>query len=138
MPAPAPSFLRLCFKHFGAYCIIGTMPGALAADAAQLGGQMAAFLNFCRIEKGLSANTLSAYTADLERFTAFQEGTGEIPASDGLAGYFDHLYQSGLSSRSIARHLTTLRNFFGFLLAEGRIAADPTEHLRALKQWQNI
>ena len=52
--------------------------------------------------------------------------------------YLDHLYQSGLSSRSVARHLTTLRNFYGFLLREGLIASDPTEHLRTPKQWQTI
>jgi integrase/recombinase XerD len=43
-----------------------------------------------------------------------------------------------LSSRSIGRHLTTLRTFYGFLLREGRITNDPTEHLRAPRQWQNI
>ena len=44
----------------------------------------------------------------------------------------------GLGSRSAARHLTTLRNFYTFLLREGRIAADPTEHLRTPRQWQKI
>jgi integrase/recombinase XerD len=43
-----------------------------------------------------------------------------------------------LSSRSIARHLTTLRNFYGFLLREGLVESDPTEHLRTPKQWQTI
>ena len=38
----------------------------------------------------------------------------------------------------MARHVTTLRNFFGFLLREGTIASDPSEHLRAPRQWQNI
>jgi len=52
--------------------------------------------------------------------------------------YLDHLYQSGLSSRSVARHLTTLRSFYGFLLREGLIENDPTEHLRTPRQWQTI
>jgi integrase/recombinase XerD len=34
--------------------------------------------------------------------------------------------------------LTTLRSFYGFLLREGRIDRDPTEHLRTPKQWQTI
>jgi integrase/recombinase XerD len=34
--------------------------------------------------------------------------------------------------------LTTLRNFYTFLLREGKTATDPTEHLRAPKQWQTI
>ena len=63
-------FSELCFKHFGAYCIIGTMSEALAAGTV-LRGPTTAFLNFCRIEKGLSANSLSAYSADLQRFNEF-------------------------------------------------------------------
>ena len=43
-----------------------------------------------------------------------------------------------MGARSVARHLTTLRNFYAFLLREGRIAVDPTEHLRSPRQWQTI
>ena len=67
----------------------------------------------------------------LSRFTAFLgERRRSIPDTEDLRHYLDHLYQSGLSSRSIARHLTTLRSFYGFLLREGLIETDPTEHLR--------
>src|SRR5207253_5228886 len=34
--------------------------------------------------------------------------------------------------------LTTLRNFYGFLLREEQICSDPTEHLRTPRLWQNI
>jgi integrase/recombinase XerD len=44
----------------------------------------------------------------------------------------------GLNTRSIARHLTTLRGFYGFLLREGQISTDPTEFLGTPRQWQNI
>jgi integrase/recombinase XerD len=114
------------------------MSGALTAETAHLTGQMQAFLNFCRIEKGLSANSLEAYSQDLGKWSAFLGASSELPGPEGLRHYLDHLYQSGLSQRSIARHLTTLRGFYGFLLREGQIAADPTEHLGAPKQWQNI
>jgi integrase/recombinase XerD len=99
---------------------------------------MLEFLNFCRIEKGLSANSLDAYTLDLAKWSAFLGDSAESPGPEQLRHYLDHLYQSGLSQRSIARHLTTLRGLYGFLLREGRIASDPTEHLGTPKQWQNI
>ena len=38
----------------------------------------------------------------------------------------------------MGRHLTTLRNFYGFLLREGKVETDPTEHLRTPRQWQTI
>jgi len=97
----------------------------------------AAFLSFCRVEKGLSANSIDAYKADLDSFIQFT-GDGPPPATDTIRLYIDHLYQRQLGNRSIARHLTTLRNFYGFLLREGVVERDPTEHLKAPRQWQTI
>ena len=114
------------------------MPGALAADSAQLAGHVTGFLNFCRMEKGLAERSLEAYTSDLSRFMEFLQERSGVPDVESVRAYLDQLYQSGLSSRSVARHLTTLRNFFGFLLREGAIGIDPTEHLRQSRQWQKI
>ena len=61
-----------------------------------------------------------------------------LPGTPEIRRHIDHLYQTGLGSRSVARHLTTLRNFYGFLLREGQITTDPTEHLRTPRQWQTI
>jgi integrase/recombinase XerD len=114
------------------------MSGALTAETARMAGQMQAFLNFCRLEKGLSANSLEAYTLDLAKWNAFVGESSELPGPEELRNYLDHLYQAGLSQRSIARHLTTLRGLYGFLLREGQIATDPTDFLGAPKQWQTI
>jgi integrase/recombinase XerD len=114
------------------------MPEALAANSARLRNRMTAFLNFCRLEKGLAAASLDAYSADLARFISFLGDSPEPPSIEQLRHYLDHLYHSGLSARSVARHVTTLRGFYGFLLAEGLIEADPTENLAVPKHWQNI
>src|SRR6266480_2552377 len=103
-----------CFKHLAAYCIIGTMSGALAEGSSPLGNQIAAFLNFCRVEKGLSINSMEAYTSDLAKFSAFSRSAGgsipgKLPQTEEIRRYLDYLSQSGLSSRSIGRHLTTIR-----------------------------
>ena len=114
------------------------MSGVLLQPAADLRSQTSVFLNHCRVEKGLSANSIAAYSSDLAKFTGFIGDGSELPGTEEIRHYLDHLYQTGLCSRSIGRHLTTLQTFYGFLLREGRIAADPTEHLRAPRQWQNI
>ncbi len=105
------------------------------------GNYISSFLNFCRVEKGLAAHTLEAYAADLERFGKFQRERrcepGSVAAED-LGAYVDHLQQAGLSGRSIARHLTTIRNFFAFLVREGLVENDPAERVRGPKQWQTI
>ena len=103
-------------------------------------GQVQAYLDFCRIEKGLAENSLAAYRRDLEKFTVFlgDHCEGQLPGPEGMGRYIDSLYRSGLASRSIARHLATLRGFCGFLLREGAIVEDPTAFLVAPKQWTNL
>jgi integrase/recombinase XerD len=102
--------------------------------------ETASFLNFCRIEKGLAANSLEAYQADLQQFIQFADNEcgGAIPDVEAVRRYMDSMYQSGLGSRSVARHVSTLRSLYAFLLAEGRLANDPTEHLGSPRQWQTI
>ncbi|MCX6629141.1 MAG: site-specific tyrosine recombinase XerD [Candidatus Solibacter sp.] len=111
---------------------------AFAKGPARLCRQITAFLNFCRLEKGLSANSLDAYSTDLARFKEFIGDSKDLPGTPEIRHHIDNLYQSGLSSRSVGRHLTTIRNFYGFLLREGEVATDPTEHLRTPRQWQTI
>src|SRR5262245_25638838 len=88
-----------------------------AEDAVPLppekASQLASFLHFCRLEKGLSRNTLDAYSADLTRFMEFSRGASDL-GSAAVGPYLDRLTQAGLSNRSVARHLTTLRCFYGF------------------------
>ena len=107
-------------------------------DVASLSAQVMAFLDFCRIEKGLTANSVSAYRLDLERFAAFLKGQNGVPGTEGLRQYIDSLYRRGMAGRSIARHITTLRNFYGFLLERGQIAEDPTILLASPRQWQSL
>ncbi len=102
-----------------------------------------AFLTFCRVEKGLSANSLDAYRRDLASLDTWAvaqklDGNHQFTADD-LRAYVDWLSQEkGLQSRSIARHITTLRNLHKFLLAQNAIENDPTEFLASPKQWATI
>jgi integrase/recombinase XerD len=114
------------------------MSGARAEGSVHLCNQITAFLNFCRLEKGLAANSLDAYSTDLACFKEFIGDSANLPGTPEIRLHIDYLYRSGLSSRSVGRHLTTIRNFYGFLLREGEISTDPTEHLRTPRQWQNI
>ena len=103
-----------------------------------LSGEISSFLDYCRVEKGLATNTLDAYSRDLKAFAAFRGPENSVPDLEDLRRYLDSLYKTGLGSRSIARHLATLRNFYRFLASDGKIKVDPTERLAAPKQWQNI
>jgi integrase/recombinase XerD len=98
--------------------------------------QIQSFLDFCRIEKGLAANSVSSYRLDLARFAAFELANPDSASSPAslVRGYLDSLYQSGMSSRSIARHLITLRNYYAFLQGEGLLASDPVANIPLPRQ----
>jgi integrase/recombinase XerD len=118
----------------------GKMKETGASDSSPTSRGIRAFLAFCRIEKGLSANSLDAYARDLAAFRTWAHPLtgGELPQAEVLFAYVNHLYTKGLSGRSIARHLSAIRSFFHFLVAEEQVAVDPTEHLSSPKQWSTI
>jgi len=103
-----------------------------------ISAHVASFLDFCRIEKGLSRTTISAYRADLERFAASLQSGGQLASADAVRHYIDSLYQARMASRSIARHIATLRNFYAHLIEKGAVDTDPTAHLTAPRQWQSL
>lgn len=88
------------------------------------GPAIRSYLSHCQVEKGLAANTLTSYERDLARLASHGP---RYPTPESMRAYLDSLYAAGLSGRTIARHLTTLRCFFRFLVAEGRLEADPVE-----------
>lgn len=97
-----------------------------------------AFLNFCRVEKGLAPNSIQSYQLDLKRLSDAQAGPVRDLQPADLARYVESLYGAGLSARSVARHITTLRNFYRFLIQEGQLDRDPTEFLAQPKQWTTL
>jgi integrase/recombinase XerD len=102
------------------------------ADTFEL--KVRSFLHFCQAEKGLSVNTLEAYRQDLAGVGQCLGTRSLATASlDDLREYLDQLRRRKLSNRSIARQVTTLRGFFGFLQEEGVIAGNPAELLAAPK-----
>ena len=100
-----------------------------------------AFVNSLRVEKGLSENTIAAYRRDMVKFMAFASErnlkTGEIERSH-VVEFLASLYRRGLDSRSVARHLVTIRHFFRFALMEEYIAEDPASTIQSPKFRQSL
>jgi integrase/recombinase XerD len=121
------SEMLLCFKQFRGYCIIGSIAGMTTFEQ-----RMRSYLHFCRTEKGLAQNSLDAYRSDLIGFGEFLKGSPlQSVTLDTLRSYLDRLRATGLSNRSISRQVTTLRGFFGFLVEEQDLSANPAELLVA-------
>ena len=94
------------------------------------------FLTHVRVEKGLSANTVAAYQRDLAKFSLFAQKhkLGMVKVSrDDLVDYLAGLYRGKLESRTVARNLVTLRNFFRFAQIQELIPSDPSLNLESPK-----
>ncbi|MBW1721790.1 MAG: site-specific tyrosine recombinase XerD [Deltaproteobacteria bacterium] len=89
------------------------------------------FISHLRVERGLSENTIRAYSGDLGRLLSFLEKKRLSPASvtrENLETYVATIKRS-LSPRSTARNLSAVRMFFRFLVTEGIIDQSPARFL---------
>ncbi|PYU87151.1 MAG: recombinase XerD, partial [Acidobacteria bacterium] len=100
----------------------------------EIAATVSAFLTHVRVEKGLSSNTVSAYRRDLVKFDEFarkRKLSLEAVSRDDLVDFLAGLYRQKLESKTVARHLVTLRNFFRFAQIQDLISEDPSVNLES-------
>jgi integrase/recombinase XerD len=102
----------------------------------EISATIASFVVHAKVEKGLSLNTVAAYKRDLVKFDSFAKKHQlalESVTRDDLVDFLATLYREKLESRTVARHLVTLRNFFRFAQVHELITADPSANLESPK-----
>ena len=103
--------------------------------------EVALFLDFARVEKGLVDNSIESYRRDLTGFSVFLHRLEKSPSAvdrNDIRTFLRELYERGLGARSVARHLVSLRNLFRFLVREGCQVTDPTADIEAPKLDQSL
>lgn len=94
------------------------------------------YKDYLLLERGLSDNTREAYGRDVARYLDHVADEGidvRAVALDDLHRYAWLLHDVGASAASVARALSALRSFYGFLLLDGYMDRNPTELLRSPK-----
>jgi integrase/recombinase XerD len=94
------------------------------------------FLDAIWAERGLSRNTLQSYRYDLSVLATHQEKRGRelLRASrEDLLHFLATQMQAGRSPRSLSRYLSGFRQFYQWLLRDGRIEKDPTALIESPK-----
>jgi integrase/recombinase XerD len=90
------------------------------------------FFNYLSVERGLSSNTLTAYSRDLLEATRFLKESGlsewEEVSTQHLANYLQACGET-LSERTRARRIAALRAFFRFLEIQGKLTQNPAARL---------
>jgi integrase/recombinase XerD len=108
-----------------------------AVDSAR---SIEAFLDMMSAERGASTNTLDAYRRDLVAFDDYlvPSSSATQASRDDIKGYLAHLSRAQVAASSQARKLSALRQFFGFLYAEGQRKDDPTSAVDAPRRAQPL
>jgi integrase/recombinase XerD len=100
------------------------------------------YIDYIRVEKGLSLNTVAAYSRDLGQMVDFfdSKNVKEIKTvkEPHILAFLVNLHKNGVESRSVARHLVSVRGFFKFLRRENKIDHDPTAQVEFPKKWQRL
>lgn len=99
---------------------------ARKSDSAHL---IEAFLDMMSAERGAGQNTLAAYRRDLVDFAGHADPARA--SREQVRGFLNGLSTSGMAASTQARKLSALRQFYGFLYAEGFRADDPTQTIEA-------
>ncbi|MBY0588762.1 tyrosine recombinase [bacterium] len=101
-----------------------------------------AFLSYLRHECGLADNSIEAYRRDMRRFADWMneaevEDWSELSVRK-LGEYIGYLATQKLSSSSVARHVTSLKIFFRFLVLEGYLDRSAASLLHRPSLWERI
>jgi integrase/recombinase XerD len=102
----------------------------------EISAAISSFLMHVKVVKGLSANTISAYRRDLVKFEGFANKRKllvETVSPDDLVDFLAGLYRDKLESRTVARQLVTLRNFFRWAQTQEIVRQDPSAKLESPK-----
>ncbi|MFK3779489.1 site-specific tyrosine recombinase XerD [Agrobacterium sp. NPDC089420] len=101
------------------------------------GARLESFLEMMSAERGAAASTLSSYERDLADLREFLAGRGQSlteAQTPELSAYLTHLSAQGFAATSQARRLSSMRQFYRFLYAEGLRGDEPTDIIDAPKK----
>lgn len=101
--------------------------------------QIKDFLDFIKIERGYSDNTVKAYQKDLDQFLrlAKADKLKDIDR-ETIKTYLERLYDKGFSVSSAERKLACLKSFFRYLVREDALQSDPTADIKLPKKAKRL
>lgn len=96
-----------------------------------------AYLRFLQLEKSLAANSVESYERDIRRYASYLGDAGkqsfnEVKEQD-ISRFIRMLREIGLSPKSIARNISSIKGLHKFLLGEGKTQDDPTQNIELPK-----
>jgi integrase/recombinase XerD len=100
---------------------------------------LSSFLDYLRIEKGLAALSISAYTTDIGQFSEFLEKRKRLLLTArrlDVRDFLQQLFSHQVDGRSVGRKLSALRHLYRYLLLDKKLDHDPTLDIESPRQWK--
>lgn len=94
------------------------------------------YLVSLRVERGLSQNTIAAYTRDLKQYLDYLDGRD--PTEEIVGGFVSSLRRQGLANSTVGRKIAAIRGLHRFLTLEDLRETDPTATLATPKRRESI
>lgn len=96
--------------------------------------QLRDFIHFLTVEKGLAKNTLISYERDLKSYMSYTKNVEQLSSWNEcrrvhIIHFLSHLKDQGKSSKTLARHIASIRSFHQFLIREKVCDQDPSVHI---------
>jgi integrase/recombinase XerD len=102
---------------------------------SEINGAVPEYLDHLIVDRGLARLTVESYGSDLSAFSEFLKGRGIQDVGDikreHVMFFLAELHQAGLSARSRARKISSIRGFFRFLTDRGHISENPSDLIDA-------
>ncbi|MCR9132520.1 MAG: site-specific tyrosine recombinase XerD [bacterium] len=102
------------------------------------------YLQFVKLEKGLSNNSVVSYENDLQRYLHYMTVEFKLTDISGIAlshieSFLDYLIDNELlSASSLARNISSIRGFHEFAMVEGFTKANPAELIELPKKAKKL
>lgn len=119
----------------------GDPPRGQGPDRTQFVKLTQTFLDYEGKVRNMSSHTIRAYRADLNGYQSWATRNAVDPLAPShrdLRGYLGELDAARYARSTIARRVACLRSFFGYLVEQGVVDADPTVMLSNPKQGRRL
>ncbi len=103
--------------------------------------QIKSFLEFLKVEKKMSVNTLQSYERDILQFDRYLNENKlnymKVKTED-IRKYLNHLQEIGKKTSSISRSLASIRSFYQYETRNKKVKVNPTEGVQAPKVEKHV
>ncbi len=99
----------------------------MSSDA--IDGIVKSYVSYLAGDRGFASNTIDAYEGDIKQFSQYilsEEKEIEKVSDSDITHFIQYISKPGLAATSLSRKISSLKNFFKFLIEEGLIEEDPT------------